>query len=151
MAAVDIRSNDLSLTDVVMDFYFWYLNVLFPINTVLFGVVMFIMHSLSSHSKLTEYRLCLLANTISVYLFEVSVFVSKPSIVPRGGIVICDGVVTRIAPKAGYVALYFAFMLLIAHLLATGISMAYQYNAAMSAASSRLDSVLNNLIKLIFR
>lgn len=134
MSDFEWLARDLSLTNVVLSVYSRYVDVLIFVHTVLFVTVMYILKSLYSTSKLSEYRLCLLANTVSVYLFEFFVFLGKPSLLPSGIYVPSQGVIAELGPKAGFYNIYFIFLFLVGHLTALGLSITFQYGIAAKTA-----------------
>ncbi|KAH7709171.1 hypothetical protein AAVH_23559 [Aphelenchoides avenae] len=152
MSNVDALSRDLALTDVILSVYSCYVDVFFAVHTVLFVTVIYVMKSLNTKSKLSEYGLCLLTNNVSVYLFELFMFLGKPSFIPSGLFVPSNGIICLIHPVAGYLILYAIVFAFFAQMTSMKLSIAYQYGAGSSSmASSKLHRKSTAAVKYIFR
>ncbi|KAH7691184.1 hypothetical protein AAVH_40304 [Aphelenchoides avenae] len=152
MSDVDALRRDFALTHIILSVYSRYVDVLIVVHTVLFVTVMCVMKSLNAQSKLSEYGLCLLANNVSVYLFELFMFLGKPTFIPSGIYVPSNGIICMVHPMAGYLTLYAIVFAFFAQMTSMKLSIAFQYGAASSStAASKLHQKSTAIVKYIFR
>ncbi|KAH7702149.1 hypothetical protein AAVH_30704 [Aphelenchoides avenae] len=144
---------DDAIASWIVRVYPYYVTCVFAFQLATFILLLHIIGTLRT-LRLGRYRACLVNNILTVFLFELSIFLCQPtaflekrkstagveddeSSLPRGFYIVSSGSIGLLGSKAYYFNIFVISFLLFAHITAVGFCIAYQYGLSTQSGATK--------------